>query len=198
MFASRLFYLAILLTFFGCAQGEISIQSLPSDAEVSVVEPDGKIKSLGKTPFNVKLEQVFRPGTQFSQIKVAKDEHYPETMVLTKSTMPVSYELSVALQRQLQDPKALEANSRNERVAQQIAQANNYINTKRLFEAEQLMTKFVQDFPHISVGHDYMGNINYLKKDFKRAIYHYEKALQINPENVETRAMVERLRGMFN
>ncbi len=188
----------ILFLFISCAQNEIAIQSLPSEAQVSIINIDGKIKNIGKTPLTLKPNEAFRSGSQYSQIQISKDNYNTETVVLTKSIMPMYYELSVNLERQMQDAKSVEANSRNEKVAQQIAQANNFINNKRLFEAEQLMTKFILDYPHISVGHNYLGNINFMKRDFKKALTHYERALQINPENIETREMISKLKTMIN
>lgn len=188
-----------LLTLLGsCAQAEFSVQSLPSESDVALVDEEGKIKPLGKTPLKVKADDVFKSGSAYSQIQISRPDHHTESIMVSRSSMPIDYEISINLKRQIQDPKALEANSRNERVAQAIAQANNMIATKRLVEAEQMMAKFIQDFPHISVGYDYMGNINYLKKDLKRALYYYEKGLQINPENLETRDMVNKLKSMFN
>ena len=190
----------IFLTAFlyGCAQSELLIQSIPPEAEVSVIDEEGKIRSLGKTPLKLPSNDLFKSGTGFSQIQLAKENYQEQTLVMSKSSMPTSYEISVSLKKSATDPKSLEMNSKNEKIAQQIALANSFIMSKKFFEAEQIISRFVHDYPHISVGYDYMGNIYYLKKDYKRALYYYEKGLNINPENLETKDMVTKLKSIFN
>ncbi|MFY7992625.1 MAG: tetratricopeptide repeat protein [Bacteriovoracaceae bacterium] len=190
----------VFLIFFitGCAKSELIIQSIPADAEVSVIDDDGKIKSIGKTPLKIPSDEVFRSSKGFSQIQLTKDNYEPQHLVMGKSSMPTNYEVSVNLKKSATDPKSLEMNSKNEKIAQQIALANSYIMSKKFFEAEQLIARFVQDYPHISVGYDYMGNIYYLKKDYKKALYYYEKGLTLNPENLETKDMVTKLKSIFN
>lgn len=187
-----------LLLIVGCSQAQLSVQSIPGDAEVSVLDEEGKIRPLGKTPLKTNLDDVFKSGSAYSTIQITKDDHLAESIVISKSSVPVDYEVSVKLDKVASDPKGLEAQSRSEKIAQQIAMANNLITTKRLVEAEQLMSKFILDYPYVSVGYDYMGNIQYLKKDLKRALQYYSKGLQINPDNVETREMVNKLKGILN
>lgn len=174
------------------------IQSIPAGAEVSVIDDDGKIKGLGVTPVKLPSSEIFKSGNGFSQIQLLKDNYEPKTFVMSKSSMPTSYEISVNLNKSSFDPKAADLNEKNEKIAQQIALANKFIMSKKMFEAEQLLARFVQDYPHISVGYDYMGNINYLKKDYKKALYYYERGLSLNPENVETKDMINKLKSIFN
>ena len=181
-----------------CAQSELVIQSIPSEAEVSVIDEEGGIRGLGKTPLKLPSSEMFRSGVVFSQLQLTKENYETKSFVVSKSSVPTSYEISVNLKKNATDPKSLEANSRNEKVAQQIALANNFIISKKFFEAEQLVSRFIQDYPHISVGYDYMGNIHYLKKDYKKALYYYEKGLVLNPENLETKDMVTKLKNIFN
>lgn len=194
----HLFYLTLAVCLVSCAKSELIIQSIPAEAEVSVIDDDGKIKSLGKTPLKIPSGDVFKSGKGFSQIQVTKDNYEAQNFVMGKSSIPTNYEVSVNLKKSASDPKALEMNSKNEKIAQQIALANSYIMSKKFLEAEQLVSRFVQDYPHISVGYDYMGNIQYLKKDYKKALYYYEKGLTLNPENLETKEMVTKLKNIFN
>ncbi len=189
-------FLLVLLT--ACAQSELVIKSIPPEAEVSVIDGDGEIKSLGKTPLKLPSAEMFKSGAGYSQLQISKENFESKSFVMSKSSLPTNYEISVNLTKTSTDPKILEGNLKNEKVAQQIAQANNYIHSRKLLEAEQLISRFIQDYPHVSVGYDYMGNIQYMKKDYKKALYYYEKGLGLNPENLETKDMVTKLKSIFN
>ncbi len=188
----------ILVVFAGCSTSKLIVQSLPAGATVTVMDEAGKIRSLGQTPLSVELSDVFRSGTSFSEIQIIKDDYSAETILLSKSSLPTNYEVSLNLKKNQQDLKSVDILQKNESIAQKIAQANNLMNQKRYEEAEQIVSKFVLDYPNISVGYDYMGNIQYLKKDLKRALFYYEKGLHINPDNLETKEMVSKLKSIFN
>ena len=81
-----------------------------------------------------------------------------------------------------------------EKLARNIAKANSLIHLKRYPEASSILQNVVNDFPHVSVGYDLLGNISYLQRDFKQAEQYYQKSIQISPDNVETQNVLERIK----
>lgn len=60
--------------------------------------------------------------------------------------------------------------------------------------AHSKLASMLADFPNVSVLYDLQGNIFYLQKRFTEALRSYEKSLELEPNNVETSAMVKRLK----
>lgn len=173
-----------------CSSGSsIKLKSFPEGANVSAIESDGGTRLLGKTP----LES---DGSMESLL--IEKEGFESTRIFVGRLQSQHYEYSVKLIPKAEDPKFTDIKSRYERLAKSIAKANNLINNKRYSEAESLLGNITTDYPHVSVSYDLLGNISYLQKDFRRAINHYQRSIEINPDNSETKQVLDRLRSMTN
>jgi predicted Zn-dependent protease len=84
-----------------------------------------------------------------------------------------------------------------QKVARGIASAQMQISQRNYDRAETTLNSLLAEFPQISIFHDLLGNVYYLKKDLKRALTSYEEALRLDPENTETERLVRRLRTMM-
>lgn len=184
-------YLSLVLVFIiqSCASPSIKLKSVPDGASVSVVESDGSARSIGKTPLET---------SESMQSILIEKEGFESSRIFVGHLESQHYEYSVKLTPRPEDPKVTDIKSRYERLAKNIAKANNLINNKRYSEADSLLVNLTNDYPYVSVGYDLLGNISYLQKDFKRAIGYYQKSLELNPENVETKQVLDRLRSMSN
>jgi tetratricopeptide (TPR) repeat protein len=186
----KLFYLLLLiLNLQSCANHSIKLKSVPDGANVSAVESDGSTRSIGKTPVET--------NESMQSLLIEKDG-FESSRIFVGQLDSQHYEYSVKLTPKADDPKINDIKSRYERLAKNIAKANNLINNKRYSEADSLLVNLTNDYPYVSVGYDLLGNISYLQKDFKRAIGYYQKSLELNPENVETKQVLDRLRSMSN
>ena len=87
---------------------------------------------------------------------------------------------------------------KQEKLAIGIAKANGLISKKRLDEAQIVLNGLIQEFDKVSVCHDLLGNIYYLKRDLKQAYFHYKKSLQLNPDKIETQQIVQKLKTIIN
>lgn len=180
--------LFILLT--ACSsRSSIKIRSVPEGASVSAVDSDGSTRLIGKTPVE---------SDESLQALLIEKEGYEPARVFVGRLQSQHYEYTVKLDQRTEDPKMADLKTRYERLAKNIAKANNLINNKRYAEADALLSNLTSEYPYVSVGHDLLGNVSYLQKDFKRAIGHYQKSLELNPENIETRQVLDRLRSMSN
>lgn len=182
----------ILFSLFlqACSSGSsIKLKSVPSEAKVSAVESDGTARSMGVTPLET---------SESMQSILIEKEGYESTRIFVGRLQSENYEYSVKLTPRIEDPKLTDIKSRHERLAKSIAKAHNLINKKNYPEANSLLVGLSNDYPYVSVTYDLLGNISFLQKDFKRAIDHYQKSLNLNPENVETKQVLDRLRSMSN
>jgi tetratricopeptide (TPR) repeat protein len=171
------------------SSSSIKLKSVPDGAAVSAIESDGSSRLLGKTPLET---------SESMQSLLIEKEGFESSRIFVGSLKSQNYEYSVKLSPKAEDPKITDIKSRYERLAKSIAKANNLINNKKYTEADSLLVNLTNDYPYVSVGYDLLGNISYLQKDFRRAIGYYQKSLELNPENVETKQVLDRLRSMSN
>lgn len=187
---NRFVILAMMLILGACSSTpSITIKSMPEGATISAIESDGSLRLLGKSPLKT---------SESMQSIIIEKEGYESSRIFVGYLQSQHYEYSAKLVAKTEDPKVTDIKSRHERLAKNIAKANNLINNKRYSEADALLVNLTNDYPYVSVGYDLLGNISYLQKDFRRAIGYYQKSLELNPENVETKQVLDRLRSMSN
>ena len=172
---------------------KIVISSFPQGAQVLVKDSSGNNRSLGKTPLEATSNEILK-GNQLNSIVVSLEGYREQHLFLADGSQ--NYEITARLQPLLEDPKSTEAKSRQERLAQQLVGAHNLIVSKKYTEAEGILSGVSRDFPHVSVTYDLLGNVSYLRRDLGRALNYYERSLQLNPDNTETKNMVQKLRSL--
>ncbi len=174
----------------------VSVTSLPEGAVVSMKGPDGSNRILGKTPLDLSSREL--GGSQrLSALEISAEGYQQQQILLARDRGSENYEINVHLKKVAEDAKNVDVRARQEKLARSIAQASNLISNKRFEEARSLLNNITLEYPQVSVGYDLMGSLSFLQKDLKSALNFYEKALTINPESVDTRQMVNRLRGML-
>jgi tetratricopeptide (TPR) repeat protein len=191
----------LMLLFFlnSCSTiSKVKINSSPDKAEVKVTTNDGETKSLGTTPLELNGKDIYSSASRMSVIHISKDGFESQNVFIAQESSLESYNINIKLRTKSEDVKNQDIKSRQEKLAKNIAMSNNLINKKRYDEAERVLTSVTQDFPYVSVSYDLLGNIAYLKRDFRAAINYYEKSYQLNPENSETKTMIDKLKRMIN
>jgi tetratricopeptide (TPR) repeat protein len=192
-----LFY-TIFVFLLGCsAVPKVKILSAPEGALVTSRGSDGSNKSLGKTPLEVESYELSNSGGRVTSLVVSKEGFHDQHILLGRDRAKENYEIDIRLQGKTDDPKVMDAKSRQEKLAKNLVQSYNLMSAKRYEEARALLRIVVQEYPHISVGYDLLGTLSYLQKDLKSALNFYERSLQLNPENSETKLMIDRLKGMI-
>ena len=193
----KLLIFCILAIASSCSSpSKLKINSVPEGATVSVKSSDGSHRVLGKTPLEVPIREALGSG-RLNSLLVSKEGYGDYGLMLARDATQENYDIQVLLQSKTEDPKVADSRERQEKLAKNLVQAHNLIAVKRFEEAKNLLNSIVQEFPHISVAYDLMGNLAYLQKDLRAARDYYERSLSINPENQDTRLMVDRLKGML-
>ena len=174
----------------------IKISSSPAEANVSVVDNSGSEVTIGKTPLSATEMDVFKSNGRYSQIKVKKEGYLEQEVVLLKSTFGSDITLNVQLKKDENVQNVGEQTAIQEKVASSIARANALIQSKQYNDAENVMLNFIEQFPSVSIGYDYLGNLNYLQNKYTRALKYYTKAVSLNPQNAERKVIVDKLQNL--
>ena len=174
----------------------VKLQSIPNDAEISVVDSSGIAKVLGKTPITLNEAEVYINNNRFSQIRIKKEGFVDNEVVVMKSTFGSDIIINAQLKKDETSQNLGEQTNTQEKVASTIARANGLIQSKQYLEAETVMLNFIEQYPSVSVGFDYLGNLNYLQKKYAKALKYYKRAISLNPQNAERKIIVERIQNL--
>jgi len=192
--------LSILISnFLSCSSllsGRMKIVSIPAEASVYQVDGEGKITLLGKTPLELNEQSLNFQLKKYVQLEISKNGFQSKSMIITKGAEFANYEISVKLNFQESELSGVLANKSNEKLAKGIADSRNLIQLKRYDEAEKILIPLSQEFSHVSVILDYLGNIAYLKRDYQTAYKYYEKSVSLNPGNVNSVMMLNNLKNI--
>jgi tetratricopeptide (TPR) repeat protein len=184
--------IVLLLFAFGCSTPpvKIKIRSIPEGANVSIRSSEGLFKSLGKTPLEIGHSDISSSG-RISSLEVTKEGFQDHKVIFGRDVSNENYDLNMKLV-----PIMKEGSDDLEVFARRLLKAYSLLSGKRFEEAKSALNYFVKDYPNVSAVYDLLGNLCYLQRDIKCAREHYEKSLQINPDNPETKAIVGRLQSM--
>ncbi len=186
----QIFIVMALVALSSCSSPRsLKVRSIPEGASVSIIENDGSARPLGVTPLE---------SSESMQALAIEKDGFEKAHLFIGRFENQNYDYVIRLQKKADDPKANDSRTKQERVALIIARANNLISTRRFGEAESILTNLTPDFPFVSVIYDLLGNVNYLQKDFRAALGYYEKSLELNPDNEDTKQVIQRLRAMSN
>lgn len=190
-------FFAISFALYSCGSpSTVKFSSTPSEADVSVVNSSGIATVLGKTPLTSNEPDVYQGNSRYTQVKIKKDGYLEQDVVLMKSTFGSDTSVSVQLKKDETVQNIGEQSITQEKVASAIARTSGLIQSKQYAEAETVMLNFVDQYPNVSVGYDYLGNINYLQKKYVKALKYYNRAIALNPQNTERRVIIERIQTL--
>ena len=182
------FLLLALISSCSSVTSNVKISSFPEGASVGIKENDGKIRSLGQTPLTAPM------SSSMGMLVLSKDGYVDQSIFLAVDSSSPNTNISAKLQPKHETREA-ESSSKMERLARDLISAHNHIGKKRYIEAQSILQTLTRDYPQVSVSYDLLGNIAYLQRDSRKALQFYERSLKINPENFETKQMVNRLQG---
>lgn len=190
-------FLSTSMTILSCGTTtNLKFNTTPADAEVRVVDSNGISTTIGKTPFAANDLDVFKSNSKYSQIVIKKDGYVDHDLVITKPLFGADIVVNAQLKKDENMQNVGEQTIVQEKVANGIARANGLIQSKQFEEAETSMLNFVEQFPSVSVGYDYLGNINYLQKRYAKALKYYNRASALNPQNSERKVIIERIQNL--
>lgn len=191
----RVFSLFGLL--FGCAASNLSVNSVPQEAEVSVVGDSGSPVFLGKTPLNVPTDQVTSQVNGSATLVIAKPGFKSEHFLVPKISLSSRVQVSAQLKEDNVSPMCAEADETLSRVVRDVAEVQNLMLQKRYDQAKSLLDGLILRHPKVSVFHDLQGNIYYLQRVTDQALKSYQRSLQLDPTSTETQRMVQKLENIL-
>jgi hypothetical protein len=183
---------AIAGTLAGCQSQAFRVDSDPAGADVSISSAGQTPRKLGVTPYVIQSGDQ-GDKSQALQLTVSKDAYQSESVLLPPAAMGRSGGLFVKL-----DGFKLPAACQNqevalEKVARGVAESQYQIKLKNLDQAERSLNTLLTEYPNVSVLHDLLGNVHFLRKDIERALTSYRRSQAIAPNNSETGRMIKRL-----
>lgn len=189
-----LLLLNILPFLFSCSSYSlIRIKTNPENAQISLRTSDGEMKVLGRGNIEMSSQQFFSLGSRMAKLEVTKENYKTQSLYVVQGKAAESYEIFVKLDREMEDARSSEIRTRMEKLGKLLAKASNAIHSRRYSEAEITLNNLASEYSSISVVYDLLGNLNYLQKNMKAALGYYQRSYEINPENIETKNMIDRL-----
>lgn len=180
----------------GCATSTLKVTSLPEGAEVSIIAPDRAPVKIGKTPIEIEARVYPELFQESVQVQVAKDGHSPLTVLVPRLPVGGVGRINLNLQ-QAELPKVCQSQSDSiNLLAKGIADSASLVQRKRVDEAIRLLEDLSSKFGTVPVVHDLLGNVYYLQRNMDRALESYRRSNKLNPNNIDTIRMIERIEQM--
>ncbi len=190
------FSLLTLLALTSCASSQLTVESDPAGADITLVSSGGVKQKIGQTPMT--LTQALQPNVfaPDAQIQIAKDGFRSESFLL-----PPQAGGSVGrLQAKLSDDPVSKSCQDSARTivdaTDGVAQIQRMIYKRNYAEAERALNSFVLKFPTVPVFYSLLGNVFYLQKDLDKALDAYRRSNALQPSNLETSRMIDKLKGI--
>ncbi len=193
MFINILFILFALIL-GACSSLSLKVNTTPPEADVIVHTPNGSQK-LGVSPLIIKDEQLQSLPEGFT-LELSKEDHLQQTVMIEKKSITANGELTVKLkplnkaEAKLNDPDVKAA---VESIARQVAAIQSSLLKKEFIQAEILTRNLLNNYPNFSVGWNLLGNNYYLQGKTTESLSAYQKALTLEPDNVETRIILDKI-----
>jgi len=185
----KLIFLTFVL-FWGCSgAGVVNLKTIPSSANIKVLNNGGEITDLGVSPLNASTEKLFS-NSNYVQLLIEKEDFKPERIVITRPYLDTNFDLSVELKQAINNSKS---NENLEKVSIKIAEVYRKIQSKELSNAYSDLKELQVEFPRLSVVNDLLGNISYLNGNYEQAKEFYLKADSIQPNNFERAAILKKI-----
>jgi len=185
--------MGISLFSIGCATSSLRVNSAPEGAEVSLISRDRTPVKVGKTPLDIDSRNFPELFQDSMQVEVTKEGFSPLSVVVPK--LPAGGVGRINLNLQTAElPKVCQNQSESTNVlAKGIADAASLVSRKRLDEASRLLEDLSSKFGTVPVIHDLLGNVYFLQKNLDRALESYRRSNRLNPNNIDTLRMIERI-----
>lgn len=181
---------ALALT--GCASSQfLQIESDPVGADVYLSISGQSSAKVGQTPLQLQSSQI--PSGAEAQISISKGNLKSETVFLPATNFSKSGKIFIKLTDTQLPIACLQQEASMQKLARGIAESQAMIKSKELDQSEQKLVSLSGEFSNVSVIYDLLGNIHYLKKDLDKALIAYRKSISLNPNNLETTRIIQKI-----
>jgi TolA-binding protein len=187
-------YLGLILFTVSCTTGNLRVESQPEGAEVYVAINGQTSRKIGVTPLSVPESQI-NSGNESFQISILKEGYAPEHILAPATTFASSSNVQVKLKEQLNAKQAVN-DEVLQKISSQIAYSIELIKNKEYDSAERSLLNLQTQFPNVATIHELLGNVFYLRKDLSKAHGYYRRAAILNPNNLDTTRMIQKIEGI--
>lgn len=192
--------LAILVSpLAACTTTQFTVNSEPGQAEVVAITKDGVETKLGSTPLTLKPEDFDRMSPEVMRIGINKVGFVKEQLFIDSKWFKKAGNVNLRLTPLANWSEAYQDHNAYKYlndVASLTAETQASTVHGDYARAEVLAKSLITRYPKLSVGWNMLGNIYYLQKRMNDALDSYEKSLNLNPENQETRNVINKIRGV--
>lgn len=185
---------SLSLSYIACSTGNLKVESQPEGAEVYVSVNGQTARKVGVTPLSIAENQV-NSGNESFQISVMKEGFASEHVLAPGTTFARSSNIQVKLKEQISSKQNI-SDEALQKVSSQVAYSIELIKNKEYDNAERSLLNLQTQFPNVATVHELLGNVYYLRKDLSRAYTSYKKALNLNPNNLDTTRMIQKIEGI--
>jgi len=194
-----LLFLNLMLA--SCSNMLMKIESEPSEATVYLKDGQ-KMKKLGVTPLNINSDQY--NNVENFHLRIEKNGYKSHEIIVDKRSVSSRANIFASMNKEnlvnnfQNGSTPLSTNSAALSQAQQhrgLASIQSLLLQSQYAQAETIARQFVVDNPFSSVGWSLLGNAYLLQNKNALALESYQKSLDYDPENEDTRRIVDRLKS---
>ena len=180
----------ILFVLAGCGGQEISIKSIPSDADIFIkVLGKDEEERIGKTPLILSPETVKKlgdPSKSLTVIDIRRPGYTHEQLLINDFGSTV-----VEYNFKLEQNSVANIIDKIDDVGSRLFEAQRLMRAGGYEESIKILKELDKKFPFSSLINELIGGAFYLKKDFKTSLLHYDLAYKYNPSNVDSFKMIK-------
>jgi tetratricopeptide (TPR) repeat protein len=175
--------LAVGLFAVGCA-GHLRLNSVPEKATVEVITGAPAPAKVGETPLSVNDSELSKHNARGPYVfRISKDGYEPQDLIVNSlSGVNIDYLLNLKPRTTTTQVNELVEDLFK---AQTLAQKSNFV------ESLSILEKLAVRFPDVAAIPELQASIHMLRKEYSIAEKLFAKALSLNPENLELKALRE-------
>jgi tetratricopeptide (TPR) repeat protein len=179
---------------------EVEITSFPGGAEVAYFDTQTKkFRSLGQTPLVVDektINEWLASKQEFVGFKISKSGHIQENIFIDiKKRHKLAYQVDLKPVDIWHDKEREISSTAANRLAQRVQAINKKLLTKNFQAALSDTEILIEQFPKAHVFYDIKGSLLLLMGKEKESLASYQQSLKLNPDNLEAKTMVDKLKG---
>lgn len=172
------------ILFLGLANAaSLTIMSTPKKAQINIMKlNEGDSTNAGVTPFTMDQDQLtsnYSTGPTYI-VEIAKEGFESKRYVLTSvKNTDINLEVTLNPVKKLDIMRDIDA------LINDLFQAQIHIRSQNFSDAEKILNEQSKKFPYVSVIPELKGSLYYLQNDFLKSLDNYNKAVSINPDNLD-------------
>lgn len=173
------------------------IQSSPTQGDLSIWDAASQNDvPVGQTPLDVSPPDLNVPATgDYYVFKISKPGHTSSIVYLPRSSTDLEATVKLEAINLLKQPELqTKLNQDMDQLFRSLFHVQSLINDRQHDTAIAQLKQLQQTYPGISVLYDLEGSALTIKGNKTQAITAFQRSLELNPSNEETRKIIENLR----